>query len=326
MSKLFSAKTPAVFLAMPVYRGGAFLQETLESIRNQDFPDYRLLMSVDGSDEVSAAICRKYLGDSRFRVIVQPERLGWARNLNWLMAQCNCDYFCYWQQDDLCSPTYLRLLHEHATAHPEAACSYVDIQWFGNRDERWHSPSVTGPALQRVLGEVENGYSEIMGLIRRSALEAAGPLRINAYDSRLEDYIWAAKLAREGELHNVPGALYFKRAHAANTHSFSPCPVEWLPGIWREYGLGLLDAALPLVSGRDRLGLLETVLERLVVSRPGRWMCFEPSHGDESQLTEFVSGFLGAARQLFRDPEWNLIRQMRDWTAPSAYGIAPFRQ
>lgn len=104
MSKLSSTKKPAVFLAMPVYRGGAFLEETLNSIRNQEFQDFRLFMSVDGSDELSAAVCRKYLEDSRFRVIMQPERLGWARNLNWLIAQCNGEYFCYWQQDDFMLP------------------------------------------------------------------------------------------------------------------------------------------------------------------------------------------------------------------------------
>ena len=55
-------------------------------------------------------------------------------------------------------------------------------------------------------------------------------------------------------------------------------------------------------------------------------MSFEPSQGDEHQLTEFVSGFLKAAKQLFDHEEWNLIRQMRDWTAPSAYGPAGSRQ
>jgi glycosyltransferase involved in cell wall biosynthesis len=314
MTSLFSeeAKSPSIFLAMPVYGGRDYLDETLRSIRNQEFEDFRLLISIDGGDEQSAAVCANYLDDSRFGLFLQDEHLGWARNLNWLMAQCNGTYFCYWQQDDLCSTSYLRALYEHVIQHPEASCTYADVQWFGSRVDRWHLPSVTGPSLKRVLSQLENGYSEIMGLIRRSALEAAGPLRINAYDSRLEDFVWAAKLAREGELHHVPGPLYFKRAHSANTHSFSPCPNEWLPGVWKEYGLGLLEAALPLMSGPERLHLLWRVLERLILSRPERWMAFEPSRGGANGLISFANEFLEAAVQRFGVDEWKQVRRFPD--------------
>src|SRR5205814_7738114 len=147
------AKGPSVFLAMPVYGGRDYLDETLRSICNQEFDDFHLLISIDGRDESSAAVCAKYLDDPRFSLVVQDESLGWARNLNWLMARCNGDYFCYWQQDDLCSTSYLRLLYEHAVQHPEASCSYADVQWFGTRVDRWHLPSVSGPPLKRVLSQ-----------------------------------------------------------------------------------------------------------------------------------------------------------------------------
>lgn len=303
-------KHPAVFIGMPVYRGEMFLDETLRSVRNQEFEDFNLLISVDGNDEKSVAACAPHLEDPRISLVRHTGQLGWAANLNWLMTQSKGDYFQYWQQDDLCSTNFLRVLYEHASQHSEASCCYADLQWFGSQVGRWHSPSVTGSGLERVLSLVENGYAGFMGIVRNSALQAAGPIRINCYDSRLEDFIWAVKLAREGELHYVPEALYFKRAHASNTHSFSPCPDGWLPGMWREYGLGLLEAGLPLVAGADRTALLFRVLERLVISRPGRWRSYEPSGTGFEGLTHFANGFLDEARRRFDVKEWDCIARL----------------
>ncbi len=299
---------PPVFLAMPVYRGWDLLDETLGSILNQKFQDFRLLMSVDGEDERSADVCAKYTHDPRVELILHKERLGWAGNLNWLMTQCDGEYFCYWQQDDLCAPSFLHKLYRYAVKHPEASCVYSDVKWFGQHDEQWHLPSVTGPALGRVASLIENGYSEIMGLIRAAALRGAGQLRLNEFDSRLEDFVWAAKLAREGELHNVPGTLYYKRSHNANTHSFRPCPPEWSRGIWIEYGIGLLEAGLPLVSGPGRVDLLMSVLERLIVPGPKRWMIFEPSLTGPDGVISLASQFLDTARQRLCVEEWHGIR------------------
>ena len=297
-----------ILIGVPVYRGHEFVNETLKSIRDQEFERFRVLVSVDGGDESSMDVCAPFMADPRFQMVVQRERLGWAGNLNWLMSQCSADFFCYWQQDDLCAASYLRLLYEHGIQHPEAACVYSDIQWFGTRTHRDELPSVTGHPLQRVLRLLERPSSEpFRGLIRGDALRAAGPLRSNAYDSRLEDFVWVAKLAREGELHRVSETLYFKRCHETNTHSFSPSvPADVVRGAWIEFGIGILEAALPLVSEFERAVLLNTVLERLLVPRPGRLSFYRPR--DSKDVIEFAADFVHAANRRFGPNIWQGIK------------------
>jgi len=309
---------PAIFVGLPAYRGEEFLAETLRSILAQEFEDFRVLISVDGGDEPSADVCATYLADPRIEVVLQQERRGWAGNLNWLMARSTGDFFCYWPQDDVCAPTYFRILHEYAAHHPDAACVYADMQWFGSRDHCDRMPSVIGPALARVLGLFEaTPRAPFYGLVRHGALQGAGPLRVNAYDSRLEDYVWVTKLAREGELHHVPGTLYYKRAHARNTHSFNEAREEDRRGIWTEYGLGILEAAIPLVADAERATLLSTVLERLLLPRAGRWMTYDPPAGGLHEIIDFANQFVDATTGRFGTKGWTSVPRLPDPRAVS---------
>jgi GT2 family glycosyltransferase len=299
-----------IFVGVPVYRGWDFLDESLRSIRDQTFENFRVLISVDGGDERSAQACARYTDDSRFQVVVQAERLGWARNLNWLMSQSDGEFFCYWPQDDFCTTSYFQVLYDYATDHAEAACVYTDLQCVGSRMDRIESPSLTGFALLRVLEQIEGGYFvPFRGLIRRSALAAAGPLRVTEYDSCLEDLIWLAKVAREGELHRVPGALYFKREHRGSVHSHW---FEWSKerrrAAWIEWGLAMLEVALPLVPPVEYGHLIKTVLDRLMVPqegrrcgarpRPDRWLFYNPSITGAVDLICSASDFVGRAKEL----------------------------
>ena len=76
-----------VTIGVPVYRGELFVEETLQSIQMQTHRDIEVVISLDGPDPGSEALCAPFLQDSRFRIVIQPERLGWVENINWLMAQ-----------------------------------------------------------------------------------------------------------------------------------------------------------------------------------------------------------------------------------------------
>src|SRR2546422_8779875 len=96
-----------VTIGVPVYRGELFLEETLWSIQNQTHRDIEVIISLDGPDPASKEICLPFLKDGRFRLVVQPQNLGWVGNINWLMSRVESPYWCYHQQDDLIDPRYI---------------------------------------------------------------------------------------------------------------------------------------------------------------------------------------------------------------------------
>jgi GT2 family glycosyltransferase len=310
-----ASDSPTVLIGMPVFRGRELVPESLRSILDQTFGDYRVLVSIDGQDEDSAAACKQFTSDPRISFTVQENRLGWASNLNWLMEQCDAPFFCYWQQDDICATNYLSSLHACAIANSGAACCYSDIQWFGGLFGRESLPSITGTPLNRVLMQVEKGhFAPFRGLVRKDALHAAGSVRLTSYDSRLEDLVWVAKLARYGDLIRVPDTLYFKRVHRSNAHSSGKSlPDEYRRSVWIEYGLGMIEAALPLVNSvPEQLRLFETVLERILVPRDGRWVFFDPVRDGSANAVSFANDFLDAVLRRFGAEPWSHAARLPD--------------
>lgn len=291
-----------VFIGVPVYRGEEFVAETLRSIQRQEHQDFQVCISIDGEDRGSAELCRPFLGDPRFELHVQPRRLGWAGNLNWLLSRCDGDFFCFWQQDDLAATSFLRLLVGHATHYPEATCVFSDVQWFGTRIDRVESPSLSGFSLDRVLQQIEAGhYAPFFGLVRADALAAVGPIRLTPEESALEDQVWLARLAGHGPWHRVPGTLYFKRGHVDEAH------LNWESGtsttsrrqIWLEWGAGMLEAALSVSPPQEHGRLFNLLSDRLTVHRNGRWLFYDAHAAGVEELAALRADFALLARQRF---------------------------
>ena len=278
---------------MPVFEGFDFVAETLESIRAQSFGNIRVLISVEGGDQRSFEICRPFTDDPRFELVQQPLRLGWPGNLNWLLGQLREDFFCYWQQDDLCDPTYLETLLDHILGHPEAAVAYCDIQHFGGKTSIVRQESVKGAALSRVFEQIErSGAVPLRGVIRREAVQAAGPLP----EGRKQEIVWMVRLAREGELHRIPQALYRRRiwggSLSANSRNLSQERGYQVTLAW---ALGTLDAALPATSTTDHARLLTVIVDRMVVPKDGRRFYFNPKRAGPEDRLRLVTDFLHAA-------------------------------
>ena len=265
-------------------------------MRAQQYSNFRVLMSIDGDDVASSDVCERFTTDPRFQ-LVQHHRIGRVANLNFLLSQVREDFYVYLQQDDRLHPRFLAVLAEQAQAHPAASSIYADCEWFGLRSGRIENPPLTGSPLERVLEQIERPrIAPIRGLIRRQALERAGPINANAYDSVRQDKIWLAKLAREGDFVRVPETLYFKRRHEGATGlSWKSWPADRRRGAWLEAALGAIEAALPLVPASDHTRILTFVADRFVIPRPGRDLYFNALAAGEQEATRFVHDLLSEA-------------------------------
>jgi GT2 family glycosyltransferase len=298
-----------ILVGVPAYSGARHIAETLQCISEQDFAAFQVLISVDNCDNETARACEPFLTDPRFRMVVQDTQLGWDRNINWLMSECACEFFCYWQQDDLATTDYLRSLALFADSNPDFVCAFSDIQWFGDDRTRTSCPSLVGFALTRALYFLEtmNGVP-FRGLIRKSAIDRTGPIRHTEFQSAHEEFVWLAKLAREGPLGRVSGPLYYKRKHreavSAKWDSRGP---EWWRDAWIEFGIGVLQALLPLIAATECDTALTVVLERLCVPKDGRRLSYDP----RPECATFAAEFLTTARTRCQLPAGDDARIIR---------------
>jgi len=308
-----------IFIALPVYRGTEFVAETIRSIRDQTYSRYHVMMSVDGSDDPTIDVCRSFTADPRFELVVQPERLGWPGNFNWLVRRCNLPYFCYWQQDDLASTGYLESLRNGLLTEPEASIAYTDVQWFGSRFERDALDSIHGTALERVLRHIESiHYAPLRGLIRASALPpGTEPIPTTTTSSAQSEFVFLTELAARGSFHRVTTAMYFKRGHHSNAHSswFAAAP-DRRRSEWISTALGMLGVALRLTDRGQHGRLLATVLDRFAIERPGRGYFYIPEQS-AAAIGSFVHEFTDRAAAA----PWSMDLTTDDWVLDAGDGF-----
>ena len=196
----------------------------------------------------SARACEPFLDDERFSLVLQPERLDWHGNLNWLLQRPLGEYFCYRQHDDTTEPEFFQVLVDHAVARPDAAIVYADCQWHGGRDDLESAPSLEGDVLSRMRQHIEQKQPvAVRGLMRRGAVEQAGPIRGDEFRGLSEVFVWLAKLLRWGPFVRVPQPLYHRLDHSENYHKqWFDWPDDRKRGSWTTLYTGLMEATMPV--------------------------------------------------------------------------------
>ena len=77
---------PEITVLIPVYHGEKYLEQSLESVLNQTFKDFEVLVIDDGSTDGSIRILKRFaIIDDRVRVI-QKHNTGLIDTLNYGLA------------------------------------------------------------------------------------------------------------------------------------------------------------------------------------------------------------------------------------------------
>jgi glycosyltransferase involved in cell wall biosynthesis len=311
----------SVTIGVPVYRGKLFLEESLNSILNQTYEDFAVVISVDEPDPESETICSKFLKDSRFRMVIQPQRLDWMGNMNWLMSQVQTEFWHLQEQDDVIDPCFLEVLVEYARANPTVATVYSDIRLFGKQDVSIVQQSVIGSPFLRqmtLLHERHQGVT-LVGLSRAEAVRATGGIPGNEVENFLAETAWMAGMARWGELHRLPGELFHKRIHGENTLlKWFTWPKDKRIAAWQCHCLGMLEQALQIESNEQERRLLWlTAVERLVSPRTAKCI-IEVAELTPVERIGMLDGFLRRARAgttfavpALLDADWD---EIESWT------------
>lgn len=91
---------PTVSIIVPVYNAEACLRRCVESVLNQEFTDFELILANDGSRDGSGALCDEFAGvDNRVRVF-HKENSGVSDTRNLGLDQAQGRYLQFLDADD----------------------------------------------------------------------------------------------------------------------------------------------------------------------------------------------------------------------------------
>jgi glycosyltransferase involved in cell wall biosynthesis len=100
---------PEVSIGMPIYNGEKFMRRALDSLLSQSFHDFELIISNNGSTDLTAEICEMYASkDSRISYINQPENKGSLFNFRFVLSKSLGKYFMWAAADDLWDKDFIK--------------------------------------------------------------------------------------------------------------------------------------------------------------------------------------------------------------------------
>lgn len=106
-----------VSIVVPVYNAEKTIRRCVDSILNQEYADFELILADDGSRDSSGAILDEYAAaDSRVRVL-HKENTGVSDTRNQAIAQASGIYIQFLDSDDWITPDATRLLVRAAEEH-----------------------------------------------------------------------------------------------------------------------------------------------------------------------------------------------------------------
>ena len=150
---------PAVTVCLPVYNTSLYLKECMDSILNQTFTNFELLIVDDGSTDNSVEIIKSYT-DSRIRLI--EKKHNYMETCNLLLDEAKGKYVARMDADDIMMPYRLQVQYDYLEANPQIDILGGSIRFFGAEERDnilYHEGDIT---LESMLDGCRVAHSTTM--------------------------------------------------------------------------------------------------------------------------------------------------------------------
>ena len=210
---------PRVSLCMPVFNGENFIEEALDSIGQQDFEDYELIVTDNASTDSTEEIVRRYAAtDNRIRYVRNETNIGAAENYNLGFRLARGTYIKWMAHDDTLSPDFLRKTVALLDEHPSISIAFGRTQCI---DGDSNAIAMQGFAMHENLDDdptrrfhrTMTGWGScfpIFGLFRAQQLARSSLHRSHYYGS---DSALIAEMMLFGTLRIDTSATFYNRFH-----------------------------------------------------------------------------------------------------------------
>lgn len=213
---------PKVIACVPSYNAEAFIEKTLQSLQNQTFLNFEILISDDCSTDRTVSVIQAFIKeDPRFHLICQEKNLGWVDNVNFLMEKAveMGEFVFIMPHDDQISPHYVIKLTRILEDNPSAILAFSDIECtYTNQKKmilRYHQIDKyceKEKQTELLLKFPRAPGIAYRGITRSSKIRNILPLEKNLMGNRVfaMDWIWLIRLSLNGTFIRYPDVLYFK--------------------------------------------------------------------------------------------------------------------
>ena len=137
----YKDKNPVISVVIPFYNDKDYIKQSVNSILNQTFPYYEILIIDDGSKDESSLEKLKEVETSDKRIKVfhkENEGLSATRDYGASQSSKTCKYIMFLDSDDLLEPTYLECAYWTLETNEKASWAYSDSVGFDAEQYTWN--------------------------------------------------------------------------------------------------------------------------------------------------------------------------------------------
>lgn len=227
-----------VTVIVPNYNHGRFLEKRINSILQQTWQDFELIILDDASTDDSCLVIEKYRNHPKVKAIVYNEQNGGSPFLQWQkgIGLATGEWIWLAESDDYCYPEFLASVTP-AFYEPACVLSYAEISWVNENEKvlkfgptqapRWYYGSAFLKSKMLYEDYLVNAG---MVVFRRSAINQVDPAWLQM--KQAGDYWFWCEVARQGKVYACGQPLcYFTRHQNATSNRFQDTNTQRLENL-----------------------------------------------------------------------------------------------
>ncbi len=195
-----------ISIVLPVYNGEDFLQYSIESIINQSFKNWELIIVNDCSIDRTKEIAEKYVNmDERIKLINNKVNMKIPDSLNIGFSNAKGDYLTWTSDDNIYMENALSRMVRELELNPDVSLVYSDMYIINKQGKIEGEQSIdeTNVYLMNCVGACF--------MYRKKHAKIIGDYNPKLF--LVEDYDYWIRLNKVGKVKRIPEKLYYYRKH-----------------------------------------------------------------------------------------------------------------
>lgn len=220
-TKKVSERVPTVSIGLAVFNGEKYLEEAVDSILNQTFTDFELIISDNASTDRTEEICQRYVAqDPRIRYSRNATNIGGANNENLTVRLSRGKYFRWAAHDDKLHPELLAKCVAVMERDPSIVLCHTMIVEIDENGTPLKTTSRNNGSSEKAyerfaaIAISDDFLEETYGLMRLDVLKKTS-LQANYTAS---DRTLMSEISLYGRFHQILEPLFYKRFHPGNVY------------------------------------------------------------------------------------------------------------
>ena len=287
---------PAVTVVIPCYNLGAYVNEAVQSVLDQTYRDFEILLIDDGStDPVTRHLFASYRRP--FTRILRTENQGLARTRNLGIREAAGRYVSFLDADDLFEPTFLERTVPLLEGDPSLAFASCWLAGFGESSFLWTPATCDFPHLLAEDTVCTAALTRKEALVSAGGFDAAMPL------PGYEDWDLAIGLVERGLRGRiVPEVLFRYRIRPGSMTASCTAPENHARLV------RYIVQKHPEAYERHLVGVLEVIEARTIEIEESRRSRSPVGHPDEERRAAFLEETL---HRVLESRSWKASRALR---------------